>query len=76
MSANSINHKYRTNKPQIDQYELFPDYIKPECSSFQSSKVKFATEIVNFIDDVHADDVLDLKKQIISLYNTIERWNS
>ena len=76
VSANSINHKYRANKPQIDQYELFPDYIKPECSSFQNSKVKFATEIVNFIDDVHADDVLDLKKQIISLYNTIERWNS
>lgn len=76
LSASCINKKYGTEKPQIKQYELFPDYIKPQCHSFPHSKVKFATEIVKYIDNVNKADILDLKKQITSLYNEIKRWNS
>lgn len=29
-----------------------------------------------YVNDVNANDVLDLKKQIIILYNEIKQWNS
>lgn len=76
LSADCINKKFRTAKPQVEQYELFPEYIKDQYKSFANSKVKFANEIVDYINDVNANDVLDLKKQIIILYNEIKQWNS
>ena len=75
LSSKSINQKFGTSKKQIGQYELFPDYIKTECKTFQNQKVKFATEIVDYVNDSDADDVLDLKRQITKLYNEIKRWN-
>ena len=75
LSAHCINNRFGTDKAQIKQYELFPDYIKSQYHSFQSSKVKFATEIVKHIDNINTDDVLDLRKQITRLYNEIKRWN-
>lgn len=75
LSSNCINEKYGINKEQIGQYEIFPDYIKTECKSFQNQKVKFSTEIVDYINDVDTDNILDLKKQITSLYNEIKSWN-
>lgn len=74
LSADSINKLFNTNKKQINQYELFPDYINKEYPSFAYSKVKFSTLIAPHIDN--ENDILDLKKQVNKLYREIQRWNS
>ena len=75
LSAKSINDKYDSNYSQIGQYELFPDYIKPFEKNFESKKVAFAKSLTEYITVENSQDILDLKKQVESLYSEIEKWN-
>lgn len=59
---------------QCDQFQLFPDYIKPICSTFK--KVEFAQKVVPYITKEGAKKMFDLEKQIMMLYETIKKWNS
>lgn len=62
-------------KEQVGQYESFPDYIDGSYKSFKSKKVEFARFVAgSFCDDDL--DVLDLRKKINELYDSIMRWNS
>lgn len=60
---------------QIDAFESFPDYISKTYKGFTSKKVDFAKEVTEHIS---ADDlnVLDLRRKIEDLRNTILKWNS
>lgn len=59
---------------QCSQFQLFPDYIKPICSTFK--KVEFAQKVVQNITKEEASKMLDLEKQILLLYENIKKWNS
>lgn len=59
---------------QCSQFQLFPDYIKPICSTFK--KVEFAQKVVPHITKEGAEKMLDLEKQIKMLNETIKKWNS
>lgn len=58
------------------QYQLFPDYISPYYKSFSNKKVPFANSIKGFITVDNSTGILDLKKQIETLYDHIQKWNN
>jgi predicted ATP-dependent endonuclease of OLD family len=58
-----------------EQYQLFPDYISPYYKSFSNKKVPFANQIKGFISSDNSIGILDLKKQIETLYQQIKQWN-
>ena len=58
-----------------EQYQLFSDYISPYYKSFSNKKVPFANQIKSFISSDNSVGILDLKKQIESLYRQIQKWN-
>ncbi len=64
----------KTLKKQCGQYELFPDYIKIYYKSFSNQKVAFSKKVSPYIDGDNAE-ILDIKKQIIALYNEMKKWN-
>ncbi len=66
----------KTVLKQCNQYQLFPDYIKPYYSNFQSNKVAFANAVKKFITIENSLAILDLEKQIKKLYEQIQRWNN
>ncbi len=73
--ASALNQKYNKNYSQIEQYELFPDYIKDSETGFSNKKVPFSKDISLFITKENSESILDLKKKIEELYHEIERWN-
>lgn len=64
----------KTIKKQCEQYQLFPDYIKIYYKSFSNQKVAFSKKVSPYIDGDNAE-ILDIKKQIIALYNEMRKWN-
>lgn len=58
-----------------EQYQLFPDFISPYYKGFSNKKVPFANKIKGFISSDNSTGMLDLKKQIETLYQQIEKWN-
>lgn len=58
---------------QCEQYQLFPEYIGPICPTFK--KVEFAQKVVPYIIQERASKMLDLEKQVKSLYAVIKKWN-
>lgn len=64
----------KTLKKQCGQYQVFPDYIKIYCKSFANQKVAFSKKVSPYIDGDNAE-ILDIKKQIIALYNEMGKWN-
>lgn len=75
LPAAAINQKYDTQKSNIGQYELFPDYIERIVKNFSNQKVSFAKGIVEYITLENSREMLDLEKQIKKLYETIKQWN-
>ena len=75
LPAAAINQKYGTQKSNIGQYELFPDYIERVVKNFSNQKVSFAKGIVEYITLENSQEMLDLEKQIKKLYETIKQWN-
>ncbi len=75
LTARSIKKAYNLDlEHDIEQYELFPEYIKKIIPNFSSQKVQVAKKISNCIT---VDDArFDLKKQIEQIYKDIQRWNS
>lgn len=64
----------KTLKKQCGQYQLFPEYIKIYCKSFSNQKVAFSKKVSPYIDGDNAE-ILDIKKQIVALYNEMRKWN-
>lgn len=60
---------------QCQQYELFPDYIKSVRHNFGNEKVIFAQKVCQYISAENSSDILDLKKQMEKLIETIKKWN-
>ena len=60
---------------QCEKFELFPTYIAPLYGNFTGKKVPFANEVKEYITRDNSLDILDLKSQIVKLYNEIEKWN-
>jgi len=58
-----------------EQYQLFPDFISPHYKGFSNKKVPFANKIKGFISSDNSLGMLDLKKQIETLYQQIKKWN-
>lgn len=75
LPAVAINQKYGTQKSNIGQYELFPDYIEKIAKNFSNQKVSFAKGVVEYITLENSREMLDLEKQIKKLYETIKQWN-
>ncbi|MBQ7328583.1 MAG: AAA family ATPase [Oscillospiraceae bacterium] len=73
--AAAINKKYGSSLTDIDQYELFPEYIGRVVKNFSSQKVPFAKGIVEHITNENSGQMLDLEKQIGKLYDAIQKWN-
>ena len=76
VSADAINQVYGTNKKQIGQYELFPDYIGKEDKYFTNHKVDSARKFAEYITFENSEDIFDLKVMTEKLYREIEKWNS
>ena len=64
-----------TIQNRCEQYQLFPDYISPYYKSFSNKKVPFANQIKGFITSDNSIGILDLKQQIETLYEQIQKWN-
>lgn len=75
ISTETIRDKFGDDMPELEQYTLFPEYIKKCDKDFKYHKVKFAKEILEYIDAENSKNVLDLKKQIEKLYSMIQKWN-
>lgn len=58
---------------QCEQYQLFPEYIGPICPTFK--KVEFAQKVVPYVIQERDSKMLDLEKQVKSLYAVIKKWN-
>lgn len=74
LSKESIEQAYEKKlKKQCDRFELFPEYISPICKKF--NKVEFAHKVAPYITEENSKTILDLEKQVISLNQTIKKWN-
>lgn len=60
---------------QVGQFELFPEYIASYDKNFSGHKVEFAAKITPLITEDNSADVLDLRKQVMRLYEQIGEWN-
>ena len=49
--------------------------LKKHYKSFSNKKVPFANEIKEHLSSNNSANILDLKKQIETLYNEIKKWN-
>lgn len=58
---------------QCEKFELFPNYINSVCKNFK--KVEFAHTVVPYINKENAKQMLDLEKQVLTLYKEIKKWN-
>ena len=74
--AKAISSRFgNAPKTQCGKYELFPDYIKKCRSTFGNEKVWFANAVKEQITAENSKSILDLEKQIKTLYTQIENWN-
>ena len=74
LSAEAVNIVHNSNLPQIEQFELFPDYIETQDKTFKNHKVISARKYSDYITYDNSKDILDLKKRIEALYETIKAW--
>ena len=76
VSSDAIRAQFdNAPKKQCGKYELFPDYIEKCRPNFGSEKVSFANSVKDHITAENSKKVLDLEKQIKTLYTQIENWN-
>lgn len=73
-AINSAYPSYSLDK-QCKQYQLFPNYISKFNNSFSSQKVLFAQRVAPHITAENAENILDVKEQIIALCKEIRKWN-
>lgn len=72
----AIEQAYHKNlSKQCGQYELFPEYIKTINPHFIREKVLFAQKICQYLSSENSNGILDLKKQVDMLIETIRKWN-
>lgn len=74
ISAEAINRVHNSSMKQIEQYELFPEYIKKYDKNFGSHKVDSSRKYSEHITKENSIDILDLNEQIEKLYNEIKKW--
>lgn len=66
---------HKTLDRQCGQYELFQEYMKQIYSHFSREKVLFAQAVCPYISMENSSSILDLKKQMEKLIETIRKWN-
>ena len=64
------------SKKACGQYDLFPQYIEKYYTNFTGKKFPFANQIKQYITYENSKDMLDLKIQILKLYEQIQKWNT
>ena len=72
-SLEKMNNK--TIERECKQFELYSEYVEAYYKNFSQGKVPFANKIKSFITYENSKNILDLKKQVESLYNQISKWN-
>ena len=72
--SKDINLSFDTELPQVDTYELFPEYIKNTYKNFEFNKVKFAEKVVEIMNK-ESLNIMDLKKNIVAIGKLIKKWN-
>lgn len=75
VSIDAVRQVYNSQLDPIDQYDVFPEYIKKYDKHFSSHKVDAAKDMSMYITKDNSEDILDLKEQITNLYNEIQSWN-
>lgn len=76
VAAEAVNQTYGCNLKQIEQYEVFPEYIVKYDKSFSAHKVDAARKMCEHITEENSESILDLQDSIITLYNEIKKWNN
>ena len=66
---------HKTLGRQCGQYELFSEYMKQVYPHFSSEKVLFAHAVCPYISMEDSSGILDLKRQMEKLIETIRKWN-
>lgn len=75
IQAEDINTIYGCDKPDINSYELFPEYINDVEPSFTNKKVEFAKKITSVMN-LESLNVYNLDGMITKLVNNIKKWNN
>ncbi len=75
VSYDAANKVYGSSLQQIGQYEIFSNYINKYDGNFSSHKVEAARKLCEYINEENSRDILDLKQQVVSLYDEIRKWN-
>ena len=76
ISVDAINTKFDQQMEQISDYDLFPEYIKKVDNYFSNHKVEFARRVCPYITTENSENIMDLKEQVVKLYNEICKWNN
>lgn len=76
LPTSAINEHFNLDLKSLEQYELFPEYIKKADKNFTSHKVDFAHKIAPYITKENSKNILDLENKINILYQQIQKWNS
>ena len=76
VTAEAVNQTYGCNLKQIEQYEVFPEYIAKYDKNFSAHKVDAARKMCEHITEENSESILDLQDSIIALYNEIKKWNN
>lgn len=74
ITKEAVNAVHQTNKKQIGQYEVFPDYIRNVDKNFSCHKVESARNYTKYITLENSAEILDLKDKIEQLYAEIKKW--
>lgn len=75
VSYEAVNSVYQSELPQIEQYELFSEYIKKYDMRFQGKKVDVARKLSEYITEENSSKILDLKEKVLGLVEVIRKWN-
>lgn len=76
LSAGILYSTFNVTLKSLDQFTIFPDYIKKVDQSFTSHKVDFAHKVTPFITVENSKNILDLEYNTKKLFNEILKWNS
>lgn len=75
LPSEAVNAVHSSHLAQIDQYEVFPEYIDKQGKYFSTHKVESARKYAQYMTKENSEAVLDLRDRIEGLYKSIVEWN-
>jgi len=74
LSSNVIYKAFGKATTPCTSYESFSDYVRTNFNITSNSKVELASKMIKHIGNSNVE-VLDIKKQMLTLIKSIEKWN-